>query len=265
MSKYAIIVSDNPWSFGDKLTMSATKRGAAANYNTLSTDELCALPVKDIIDPNGAILALWTPSSLLPDGLRVLDAFGFKLKTTYIWVKTKNQLSLTDEVVKLTSKYLRETGNEKLDFLRGLVKQETKKIISIGDSILSFGMGHLFRASHELCLIGTSNNKIYQQLQNRSQRSVCFAPNLKHSAKPENLQDALDIMFPPPADGTINRIELFGRRSKKNWLVVGNEAPETISLDIKVVLDNLIHDRPPNTPPQQHFRDNRFHYGTKSN
>jgi N6-adenosine-specific RNA methylase IME4 len=253
MSKFSLVVSDNPWSFSDRLTMSSTRRGAASQYNTLSTDALCALPIKDITDPNGSLLALWTPSSLLPDGLRVMDAWNYKLKTTYIWIKTKSQSSLTDEIVKLTSKYLRETGNEKLDYIKGLVKEQTKKVISIGDNILSFGMGHLFRASHEICLIGTSNNKIYQQLQNHSQRSVCFAPNLKHSAKPENLQDALDVMFPPPTDGTVNRCELFARRERKNWLTIGNEVETTKELDIRIVLDNLINDRAPNTPPEQHI------------
>jgi N6-adenosine-specific RNA methylase IME4 len=85
-------------------------------------------------------------------------------------------------------------------------------------SILSFGMGRLFRQTHEICLIGTSNNKIYTKLANKSQRSVSFAPNLRHSAKPKDLQDSLEIMFPKA-----NKIELFARRERKDWICLGNE------------------------------------------
>jgi N6-adenosine-specific RNA methylase IME4 len=98
-----------------------------------------------------------------------------------------------------------------------------KSIISISSSdrlgeMLAFGMGRLFRQTHEICLIGTSDNKIYKRLKNKSQRSVSLAPNLRHSSKPENLQDSLDEMFPSG-----NRLELFARRHRKDWVCLGNE------------------------------------------
>lgn len=206
--KFSIVVSDNPWVFSDKLNMSSTKRGADANYSTLTTKELCNLPVNQITDPDGSILALWTPSSLLPQGLEILNAWGFVLKTTYIWCKTK--------------------------------KEKNNKKITI-DDCLSFGMGRTFRAAHEIALIGINNTGIYKQLENRSQRSVSFAPNLKHSQKPEHLQDSLDLMFPLPKDGTINRVELFARRERKGWLTLGNECPSSMNEDIKVSLEKLIN------------------------
>jgi N6-adenosine-specific RNA methylase IME4 len=98
-------------------------------------------------------------------------------------------------------------------------------------------MGRLFRNCHEICLIGTNSNKIYQQLQNRSQRTVSFAPNLKHSAKPENLQDSLELMFP---NSVGKRLEIFGRRLRSGWDVIGNESPSTFNEDIFVSLQKLI-------------------------
>ena len=83
---------------------------------------------------------------------------------------------------------------------------------------LAFGMGRLFRQTHEICLIGTSNNKIYKLLENKSQRSVCFAENLKHSAKPEALQNSLEIMFPKA-----EKLEMFARRTRSGWTCLGNE------------------------------------------
>ena len=94
---------------------------------------------------------------------------------------------------------------------------EFMKNIDLND-ILAFGMGRLFRQTHEICLIGTNNNKIYKILENKSQRSVSFGENLKHSAKPEHLQDSLEIMFP-----SAKKIELFARRLRPGWECLGNE------------------------------------------
>ena len=101
------------------------------------------------------------------------------------------------------------------------------------DNILGFFMGRLFRQCHEVCLIGV-RGKVYNKLANKSQRSVHFAPNLKHSAKPEILQDRLELMFP-----TAQKIEIFGRRDRNGWTVIGNEAPGTFGQDIRNSLADL--------------------------
>lgn len=99
-------------------------------------------------------------------------------------------------------------------------------------------MGRLFRQSHELCLIGINNNNIYKKLSNKSQRSVSFGENLKHSAKPEHLQDSLELMFP---DKELNKIEIFARRQRPKWFCLGNESPMSYNEDIKISLNKLIN------------------------
>lgn len=195
-----VIVADCPWSFGDRLKMSDVKRGAQSNYSIMTTKDIQALPIKDLADPNGCLLALWCPSALIKDGLDIMSAWGFELKTTYVWVKNKKVLP---------------------------------KDLAL-DQSLSFGMGRTFRASHEIALIGVNDTDIYQQLENRSQRSVSFAPNLGHSVKPETLQNSLDLMFPKA-----NKLELFARRERKGWTCLGNQCPTTIGEDISVSLANL--------------------------
>ncbi len=86
MKKFKVVVADPPWAFSDKLKMSAVKRGAAANYRTLTVDDVAALPVAEWVQKD-SILALWVPSSLLADGLRVLEGWGFVQKQVYTWVK----------------------------------------------------------------------------------------------------------------------------------------------------------------------------------
>lgn len=89
-SRFRVIVADPPWRFGDRLTMSATKRGADANYATMSLGELvaCGDLVSAVAAPD-AILALWVPSSMMLDGCVIGEAWGFgaQPKTVYTWVK----------------------------------------------------------------------------------------------------------------------------------------------------------------------------------
>lgn len=215
--KFQVIVADPAWSFKDSLKMSDVARGASSNYSVMSILDIQQLPVKDYA-VKGAILALWVPSSLLQEGLDTMKAWGFKHKQTYVWVKTKKEpLKIINQ---LFAGALQMYGQVKKD----LTIKEHKKVLQgliaayKQELSLAFGMGRLFRQTHEICLIGTNNNEIYRMLENKSQRSVSFGENLRHSAKPEHLQDSLEIMF-PKAD----KLELFARRQKAGWTCLGNE------------------------------------------
>lgn len=209
--KFQVIVADCPWPFKDSLKMSAVKRSASSNYSTMTISDIKLLPVNEACHPDGAALCLWVPSSLLQEGLDTLNAWGFKHKQTYVWVKNKKNENVKKELFK-TAKLIVD------DLLFKVPKKQILENFKINlSSLLSFGMGHLFRQTHEICLIGTRGN-INSQLANKSQRSVSFAENLKHSAKPEALQDSLEIMFPKA-----NYLELFARRIRPGWTCLGNE------------------------------------------
>lgn len=89
--KFTCIVCDPPYAFSDKLNQSDVARGAEANYTTMTIDKIKDLPIKEIAAEDGAILALWVPSSLLQEGLDIMNAWGFKHKQTYVWVKSKKK------------------------------------------------------------------------------------------------------------------------------------------------------------------------------
>jgi len=223
--KFRVIIADCPWGFGDELSMSKIKRGASANYKTLPIEDLKNLPVKEICEDD-SILVLWVPSTLLSEGLDVMKAWGFRQTQTHIWVKTKNNplQFLQQELVK-SFKLASKTG-----FIQ-LINDIFSKFSF--DNLLAFGMGRLFRQTHELAIIGV-RGKIYNFIENKSQRSVHFYPATKHSVKPEYLQDRLDIMFPKG-----NRLEMFARRARKGWTCVGLESPQTMGEDIRDTLDRL--------------------------
>jgi N6-adenosine-specific RNA methylase IME4 len=217
--KFSVIVADCPWSFKDSLKMSDVKRGAQANYQTMTMQEIRSLPVNAHCDPKGAVLCLWVPGSLLQEGLDTMKAWGFKHKQTYVWVKTKKEpLDFFKKAILATRKQS-EVVYDKYAYMR-IIKSIADACLPVGKDLfksLAFGMGRLFRQTHEICLIGTYG-QINLQLANRSQRSVSFAENLKHSAKPEHLQDSLEIMFPKA-----RKLELFARRLRPDWTCLGNE------------------------------------------
>lgn len=83
MTTYRTIVADPPWRYENTFA-----RGAAENhYPTMSTDELCELPVVPEHAADAAHLYLWVTNSHLGDGLKVMASWGFEYKTTLTWVK----------------------------------------------------------------------------------------------------------------------------------------------------------------------------------
>jgi N6-adenosine-specific RNA methylase IME4 len=222
---FNIFCVDVPWSFSDKLKMSDVARGAEANYHTMTIDNVKKIPIQDLADPDGAVLALWTPSSLLQEGLDVMKAWGFQQKQVNVWVKSKKDpfASMCKNILKEAKK----NNNLSIKELQNIIKNSYQNYDY--NNLLSFNMGRLFRQTHELCLVGTNNAKIYKHLKNKSQRSVSFGENLKHSAKPEHLQDSLDLMFPGQ---NIKKVEIFARRQRPNWICLGNESPMTFGEDI---------------------------------
>lgn len=84
--KYQVIYADPPWEYDFGFDI----HGAAQrHYNTMGIDELCALPIKELADDN-AVLFLWVTSPKLADCFRVIEAWGFVYKTSFVWDKIKH-------------------------------------------------------------------------------------------------------------------------------------------------------------------------------
>lgn len=90
-SKYRVIYADPPWKYGDSRTNLGTATGAEHHYPTMSITELCDLDVKDIADEN-AVLFLWATSPLLEDSFKVINAWGFSYKSSFIWNKVAHNM-----------------------------------------------------------------------------------------------------------------------------------------------------------------------------
>lgn len=86
--KYRTIVVDPPWP-QPRVGRFANPRNSRPDnlpYETMSLDEIKALPVGSLAEPD-AHLWLWTTDAFLREGFDVLDAWGFKYLAPVTWVK----------------------------------------------------------------------------------------------------------------------------------------------------------------------------------
>lgn len=123
--KYNIIYADPPWSFDNKRTGGSMTSGAIQKYDTMEMHELTGMvlqqdPVVMLSDviADDCVLLMWWVASMPAEAMRLLDDWGFKLKTMtgFVWNKV------------------------------------TRK------GLPHFGMGFWTRAGSECCLIATRGN-----------------------------------------------------------------------------------------------------------
>lgn len=86
--KFKTILADPPWQFQNRTGKVAPEHRRLSRYSTMTLDDICALPVEGIADET-AHLYLWVPNALLPEGLRVMEAWGFSYKSNLIWHKVR--------------------------------------------------------------------------------------------------------------------------------------------------------------------------------
>ena len=86
MKKYKIIYADPPWNYR-VWSKKGDGRSARNHYETMNTEEICNLPIKNIADKD-SVLFLWVTFPCLLDGLKTMIRWGFKYKTIgFQWIK----------------------------------------------------------------------------------------------------------------------------------------------------------------------------------
>lgn len=88
---YRVIYCDPPWKYNDECKDGAIQTGGASkHYPTMSIDELCEMELPQT-EPN-AVLFMWVTSPLLEESFRVVNAWGFKYKTSFVWDKVRHNM-----------------------------------------------------------------------------------------------------------------------------------------------------------------------------
>lgn len=185
--RYQIILADPPWSYNDKAA--AGKRGASFKYPTMSVDEICALPVRDIAADN-CVLFLWVTPPFIFEAAKVIEAWGFTYKTkAFNWVKY--------------------TENGKLFFGMGNWSRSNTE-----DTLLAI-RGDQFTVTED-CLLSIKGKPARQDA---GVPQVIRSRVLNHSVKPPEARDRIVRLM-----GDLPRIELFARQKVDGWESWGFDA-----------------------------------------
>src|ERR1700761_8346412 len=85
--RFNIILADPPWKYKSDKGLYGC---AGDQYQTMSIDEICKLPVGEALAADTCALLLWTTGPMLEQAMRVINAWGFQYKTPmWVWVKRR--------------------------------------------------------------------------------------------------------------------------------------------------------------------------------
>lgn len=85
---FSTVLADPPWRFANRTGKVAPEHRRLDRYSTLPLDAIKRLDVGSILAAN-AHLYLWVPNALLPDGLQVMSAWGFRYVSNIVWAKRR--------------------------------------------------------------------------------------------------------------------------------------------------------------------------------
>jgi N6-adenosine-specific RNA methylase IME4 len=182
---YRVIYADPPWRF-QPWSHRGEGKGASQHYTCCSLDEICTLPVADLATPDAALF-LWVVQPMLPEALRVVEAWGFTFKTVaFCWIKMPASWSA-----------------EQLSFAPRLRPR--------------LGLGYHTRSGMEQCWLAVRGRGYKRQA--RGIEQVLHAPLREHSRKPDEIAARIERLV-----GDVPRLEMFARQRRPGWDCWGAEA-----------------------------------------
>lgn len=203
MNKYKIIYCDPPWQYKNQKTRAATNN----HYPTLSIQDLKSLNIRSIASDN-SVLAMWYTSAFAREAMELASAWGFTIKTMklFTWVK------LNKNYIKNITKNMKKHGC-----------MNSSDVLYLINDQLRLGLGNYTHANSEDYLLAVRGKGVKRV--NNSINQVILAPIGKHSEKPLEAREKLELLY-----GNIPRIELFAQQNVDGWHAWGNECNSNIQL-----------------------------------
>lgn len=197
---FDLVVADPNWAFTDKIG----KRGTESLYGGMAVSEICALgPLIKAVTAPDCVLALWIVGSQVEEGIEVVKAWGFTQKQVWNWrkitVRGKQHFGM--------GRYRRAAKESVLFGVRGSMRPAVRNLRDDFDAAMPTWAADAVEGA-------PWPSGRYAHLQPEA-RGVYV-----HSAKPERLQDELEIMYPDSRG-----LELYARRARPGWTCLGNQCP----------------------------------------
>jgi N6-adenosine-specific RNA methylase IME4 len=86
--RFATVLADPPWQFQNRTGKVAPEHRRLSRYGTMDLQAIMDLPVAQLA-ADTSHLYLWVPNALLPDGLKVMEAWGYTYKSNIVWRKIR--------------------------------------------------------------------------------------------------------------------------------------------------------------------------------
>ena len=158
--KFAVIYVDPPWTY-KTYSGKGKERSAERHYDTMSIDELKAMPIWKLAAKD-CTLFMWATWPHMQNAFEVIKCWGFEYKTAaFDWIKTN----------------------------------KNAKIIKPNGKGLHTGMGHWTRANSEPCILATIGQPIRMR---KNVHQVVLNPMLRHSEKPEETRVRIERLLRGP-------------------------------------------------------------------
>ena len=85
---FKTVLADPPWRFTNRTGKVAPEHRRLDRYSTMTLAAIKDIEVAEVAAKN-AHLYLWVPNALLPDGLAVMEAWGFRYVSNVVWAKRR--------------------------------------------------------------------------------------------------------------------------------------------------------------------------------
>lgn len=160
---FGAILADPPWHFEVwSLDKTGRCRHPSVHYNTMTIEQICALPVSELA-ADDCVLFIWITWPMLEHSIKTIEAWGFKYKTcAFSWMKADGrQVDLFDDA-------------------------------EITPDMLT---GYWTRANSEVCLLATRGKPTRL---NADVRQGIIAPRREHSRKPDCVHERIERLVAGP-------------------------------------------------------------------
>lgn len=85
---FQTVLADPPWRFANRTGKVAPEHRRLDRYSTMELEDIKAVPVRNVVSKN-AHLYLWVPNALLPEGIAVMESWGFRYVSNVVWAKRR--------------------------------------------------------------------------------------------------------------------------------------------------------------------------------
>lgn len=155
---FSVVLADPPWPFAT-WSHKGQGRSGEAHYSTMDHAAIEAMPVQSLM-ADDAVLFLWIVQTQIPQAVRLVEAWGFTLKSlAFLWVKGDSLPLFPDDVV------------------------------------TQMGMGKWTRAETEQCWLATRGNP---KRLNADVRQVIDDRRREHSRKPDGIHERIERLVAGP-------------------------------------------------------------------